>query len=69
MLWLGSSWFWAIACWRQSGVLEVDWAEEEDTSNNSAINPDTGTVKGRHLHLHLHLHLHMHMHRFMWPAP
>ena len=23
-------------------LLEVDWAEEEDTSNNSANNPDTG---------------------------
>ena len=43
-------------------LLEVDWAEEEDTSNNSAINPDTGAIKVRHQHLHLHLHLHMHMH-------
>ena len=62
-------------------LLEVDWAEEEDTSNNSAINPDTGAIKVRHLYLHLHLHLHLHMHmqlnlhmhmhmqRFRWPAP
>ena len=52
-------------------LLEVDWAEEEDTSNNSAINPDTGAIKVRHQHLHLHLHiqLNLHMHRFRWPAP
>ena len=60
-------------------LLEVDWAEEEDTSNNSAINPDTGAIKVRHQHQHLHLHLHMqlnlhmhlhmHMHRFRWPVP
>ena len=64
-------------------LLEVDWAKEEDTSNNLAINPDTGAIKVRnqHLHLHLHLHLHihlqlklhmhmhMHMHRFRWSAP
>ena len=44
--------------------LEVDWAEEEDTSNNLAINHDT--IKVRHLHLHLpiylYLHLHLHLH-------
>ena len=43
-------------------LLEVDWAKEEDTSNNSAINPDTRAIKVRHQQLHLHLHLHMHMH-------
>ena len=26
-------------------LLEVDWAEEEGTSNNSAINPDTRAIK------------------------
>ena len=52
-------------------LLEVDRAEEEDTSNNSAINPDTGAIKVRHLHLHLHMHMHIHMHmyRFRWPDP
>ena len=40
-------------------LLEVDWAEEEDTSNNLSINPDTGAIKVRHLHLYLHLHLHL----------
>ena len=60
-------------------LLEVDWAKEEDTSNNSSINPDTGAIKVRHQHQHLHLHLHMqlnlhmhlhmHMHRFRWPVP
>ena len=64
-------------------LLEVGWAEEEDTSNDSTINPDTGAIKVRHQHLHLHLylhmhmqlnlhmhlHLHMHMHRFRWPVP
>ena len=32
-------------------LLEVDWAKEEDTSNNSAINPDTGAIKVRHQQL------------------
>ena len=50
-------------------MLEVGWTEEEDTSNDLAINPDTGAIKVRHLHLHLHLHLHINMHRFRWPAP
>ena len=43
-------------------LLEVGWAEEEDTSNNSAINPDTGAIKVRHQHLHLQMLLHMHLH-------
>ena len=37
-------------------LLEVDFAnEEEDTSNDSAINPDTEAIKERDLYLHLTL--------------
>ena len=42
--------------------LEVDWAEEEDTNNNLAINHDTGAIKVRHLHLHLPMYLYLHLH-------
>ena len=34
-------------------LLDVDWAQKEDTSSNSTINPDTRAIKLKHLHLHL----------------
>ena len=58
-------------------LLGVDWVEEEDSNNNSAINPDTRAIKIRHMHMHkhmpvhvyvhmhMHMHLHMHMHMHM----
>ena len=42
--------------------LELDWAEEEDTSNNLAINHDTGAIKVRHLHLPMYLYIYLHLH-------
>ena len=66
---------WAIYCMLGAvrpvlELLEVDRAEEEFTTNNSAINPDTRATKVRHLHLHLQLNMciHMNMLRFRWPA-
>ena len=46
---LGTSMLWAVRPVLE--LLDVDWAEEEDTSNNLAINHDTGAIKVRHLHL------------------
>jgi hypothetical protein len=37
---LGNSMLWAVRPVLE--LLEVDWAEEEGTSNNSAMNHDTG---------------------------
>ena len=36
-------------------LLGVDWTEDEDTNNNSSINPDTVTIKVRHMQMHMQI--------------
>ena len=61
---LGNSMLWAVRPVLE--LLEVDWAEEEDTSNNLAINHDTGAIKVRHLHLHLPMYLYLYIYLYLY---